>query len=207
MSRKKSAELGSIAEARNVDRKGFSEYNAIVARIRELLGRWLETGVDLFLELRDVDLSGKWKLPGHATFRDFLRAEFPSALGLERYNNVVRAIELHGVDRVRQVGVFACHTLSVDAIAKSAERVELLGTTIDRYVSDHGVPPDANTIRDMARGIAPELVRPHRSTVAALRDLRLAEELKVARARVRELERELAERDKVIAKLRKRLEG
>lgn len=172
------------------------EYTAAVVSIRGLLARWIDSGIDLYVEIRRVELAGDWRAPGHASFTDFLAAEFPNAIGFERYENVIQAIEVHGLDFVRRVGVHACHATTVKAIAEHPERAELLRASVDEHVRVHGVAPDRNKIRDMVVGIAPEVVRPSPET-------RAVTERRAMQARIRELTREVErltrERDELAA--------
>lgn len=169
------------------------KYQKAVEKIRACLARWLESGVDLFLTLRDVERAGDWKAPGHAQFVDFLKAEFPTALGIERYQNVVKAIDLYGIDFVRRIGVHSCHALGVEAVARDPARIALVKASIEHHIFEHGAAPDDNKVRDIVRGIAPEIGRPHRDTRTITEIARLQGLLRTANVRIRELEKQLAE--------------
>lgn len=180
-------------------------YEQTVNEIKQLLSRVHSAWVDVFLKLRDVERDGVWKMGGYAHFGDFLREEFPNALGLERYTNGIRAIELYGEDLVRRVGVQAAHAMCVEAVAKDDGRRAQLTESINLHIADHGVAPDVNKIRDMVRGIAPEVVRPSRETrsVQAIAHLKaenaeLKKQLRVANRRIKELESELARAQKPV---------
>jgi polyhydroxyalkanoate synthesis regulator phasin len=175
-----------------------SQYDKAVGEIRELLANWLESGVDLFLRLRDVDVSGVWKLPGHATFSDFLRAEFPTALGIERYQNVINAIELYGVERVKQIGIESCHALTVKALAEDATKRAQALAGIDTFIKKNGCAPDRNKVRELVASVAPETRRPPKELLEpeeiALMKQKLEAvktELNAAKKRIRELENEV----------------
>jgi hypothetical protein len=156
----------------------MNKYDAAVEKIRLLLADWLKAGVELFLELRNVDDSGVWKEPGHASFADFLRAEFPTALGIERYNNVIKAIDVYGANFVRQCGIDCCHSIVVEAIISDQERIRLVRESINRFIKQNGCAPDRNTIRDIVIGIASEIKTPHKSTREVIATESLREEFR-----------------------------
>lgn len=174
-------------------------YEKAVSEIRTLMANWFEAGVELFLKLREVDQSGIWKQPGHATFADFLRQEFPTALGLERYQNVINAIDMYGVDRVKQIGIESCHAMTVKAMQDSPEKRALLLSGIDNFVKMHGCSPDRNKVRELVISIAPETRRPPRELLATFAEAKLREELAKAKARVKQLEKENRELKKQIS--------
>lgn len=178
----------------------LNTYTKTVARVRELLAHWLETGLDLFLELRRIELDGIWKLPGHAGFQDFLSAEFPNTLGIERYNNVIQAIELHGEDFVRRVGVHSCHALVVRAVAENPEHAKLVRASVLHHVEQHGCAPEQAELRKIVRGVVGDFVRPAASTRAVGALARAQEELRRLRARLREVEAECESLRKAVAK-------
>ncbi len=172
-------------------------YENAVHRIRGLLEKWFESGVDLFLELRTVDSSGVWKHPGHATFADFLRAEFPTALGIERYQNVINAIDVYGIERVKQVGIESCHALTVKALVENEEKRALVLEGIDNFVRTNGCAPDRNKVRELVAAAAPET----RKLPKELTEVFLTAELKAAKKRIGELEREIKKLKKENEKL------
>ena len=116
-------------------------FQASVKRIRVLLAKWLEAGIELFLEMREVEREGDWMLPGYEDFSDYLRDQFRNALGFERYGNVIQAIELHGVDFVKTIGARACHAVSVKAIAESPTRQKLLQASVYEHIETQGSAP------------------------------------------------------------------
>ncbi len=177
--------------------KQLTQYNAACARVRKLLNDWLESGLELFLELRKIEQAGDWQAPGHATFSDFLRAEFPNAIGIDRYQNVMRAIDVHGVEFVKKIGVHAAHAASVSAIAEHPERMKMLQDCVDKHIKERRVPPERDEVIRMVRDIAPETAKPRGMVRALLTEqslretiARLTKELQAARARVKELEAE-----------------
>lgn len=178
-------------------------YDASVSEIRTLLGRAHSAWVDVFLRLRVIDLDGLWKVGGHATFSDFLRSEFPNALGIERYTHAIQAIQLYGEDTVRRVGVASAHAMIARPFQEDAAKRELLVASIDRAFQANGVAPDVNEVRKLARGIAPVLVQPARVTQQVLRERETLSEVARLRARVRELEAENAKLKKQLAKLKR----
>lgn len=182
-------------------------YDEAVNELRELLTNWLESGVELFLKLRDVDMSGIWKLPGHATFADFLRAEFPTALGFERYQNVINAIEIYGVERVKQVGIESCHTLTVKALVENPEKREAVLSNIDIFVDKNGCAPDRNKVRDIVLGIAPEARAPGREMRELTELARLRAETESLRRELRELKKENRALKVECERLQKKLDG
>ena len=168
-----------------------SGYDGAVKKIRALLTDWFESGVDLFLELKKIDQSGIWKHPGHATFSDFLRAEFPTALGFERYQNVVNAIEVYGIERVKQVGIDACHAITVKALVENKPKRDKLLDGIDNFVKKNGCAPDRNKIRELVAAVAPESRRPPKELLETNELGLLRQALAEAKARIRELEKEV----------------
>ncbi len=181
-------------------------YQRSVSEIRELLANWFESGVDLFLKLRDVDRSGIWKHPGHATFADFLRAEFPTALGIERYQNVVNAIDMYGVERVKQIGIESCHALTVKALADNPEKRARVLAGIDNFVQTNGCAPDRNKVRELVSSVAPETRRLPKELLESSEIERLRSEMRVATKRIQELERTVARLQKENQRLTDRAE-
>lgn len=165
-------------------------YAKSVERIRSLLTNWLESGIELFIELKKIDESGVWKHPGHATFGDFLRAEFPTALGIERYQNVINAINVYGIDWVRKVGVHACHALTVKALVDSAEKRQLVRDSVDQFIATNHCAPDVNKVREIVLGAAPEARKPPKELLEVVELARLRTELKLAKKKIVELEHE-----------------
>lgn len=189
-------------------KKNQAAYSNAVNRIRALLANWLESGVELFLALKEVDDSGVWKAPGHATFSDFLKEEFPTALGMERYQNVTNAIQIYGVEFVRKHGVHVCHAITKEAVVSNPTRINEVKRSMDDHLERKGASPDSNTVRDIVRGIAPELVKPHQSTrnVRKVDELQfgmrsLAQENRELKVKIAQLEKEIKAKDKLIAKL------
>lgn len=132
-----------------------------------------------------------WKHPGHATFGDFLRAEFPTALGIERYQNVINAINVYGVERVKQVGIESCHALTVKALVEDdAKRTKVL-QGIDQFVKKNGCAPDRNKVRELVQSVAPETRKLPKEITSIESEAVLREQLRVAKARIRELESEV----------------
>jgi len=171
--------------------KSIASYKSAVAEIRKLLADWFESGVELFMKLREVDQSGIWKHPEHATFADFLRAEFPTALGIERYQNVINAIDMYGVERVKQIGVESCHALTVKALQDSPEKRARVLLGIDSFVKTNGCAPDRNKVRELVSSVAPETRRPPRELQAADELVALRVRLAEAKQRIKELEAEV----------------
>ncbi len=178
------------------------KYQTAVDDIRGLLAHWLESGVDLCLKLRVVDQSGVWKHPGHATFADFLRAEFPTALGIERYQNVVNAVDMYGVARVKQIGIESCHALTVRALQDSPQKRAAVLSGIDNFVKRNGCSPDRNKVRELVAAVAPETRRPPRELLDEEAQLRA--QLIQAKARIRDLERDVRRLEKENARLAKK---
>jgi hypothetical protein len=183
-----------------------NSYQSTVIEIRALLANWFESGVELFLKLRDVDRSGIWKHPGHATFADFLRAEFPTALGIERYQNVVNAIDMYGVDRVKQVGIESCHALTVKALADSPEKRARVLAGIDNFVGTNGCAPDRNKVRELVSSVAPETRRAPKELLETLEIERLRVAMKEATKKISELERTVTQLRKENERLTTRAE-
>ena len=181
-----------------------ASYESAVGNIRGLLSNWFESGVELFLELKKVDDSGIWKHPGHATFGDFLRAEFPTALGVERYQNVINAINVYGVERVKQIGIESCHALTVKALVEDESKRTRVLQGIDSFVKKNGCAPDRNKVRELVASVAPETRRTPKELLGPETELALRRELQSAKVRIKELERENKKLEKEIAQLRDR---
>ncbi len=179
-------------------------YDSSVKRIRALLQNWFEKGVDLFVELRAVDQSGVWRHPGHATFSDFLRAEFPTALGMERYQNVLNAINVYGVKRVKQIGIESCHAVTVKALIDDPVKRALLERGIDNFVKKNGCAPDRNKVRDLVSSIAPETRRVPKELTMIGQEAALSKALVVAKKRIKELEQDVRALRKDNAMLKKK---
>lgn len=182
-----------MTEKRKMSRDERARYVAAVDKIRKLLERWLDTGIELFLAMREVEKRGDWKLPGYATFTDFLHDEFKNALGFEKYNNVIQALELYGESFVRKIGVNPCHAVSVKAMADSAANRKQLVEAVEVHIQQQGVPPDRNKITRMVREIAglPPRLSPETELVALRTEVkRLKAECARLRERVAELESE-----------------
>lgn len=179
----------------------IQKYQGAVSELRGLLANWFESGVDLFVRLREVDREGIWKLPGHATFADFLRAEFPTALGIERYQNVVNAIDVYGVERVKQVGIESCHALTVKALVEDESKRARVLEGIDSFVRTNGCAPDRNKVRDLVASVAPETRRTPKELRGSETEEALRGELQAAKAEIRELKGENKRLQKEVVRL------
>jgi hypothetical protein len=179
--------------SKNNKSTAITSYQNAVTEIRKLLVDWFENGVELFMKLREVDQSGIWKHPGHATFADFLRAEFPTALGVERYQNVINAIDMYGIERVKQIGVDSCHALTVKALQDSPTKRARVLLGIDTFVKTNGCAPDRNKVRDLVSSVAPESRRPPRELQAADELVAVRAQLAEAKQRIKNLEAEVRE--------------
>ena len=168
-----------------------TRYTEMVNEIRVIATRMHDATVDLYLKLREVEREEVWRLGQHALFADFLRAEFPNAFGIEKYQNAIQAIEYYGEAMVRKVGVEAAHAMCVSAIVTDDQKRETLAATIDRHIADRGCAPDADTIRKWSKGIAGEQRRPPRIAKVIAVEEHLREENKELRQKIRELEREI----------------
>jgi hypothetical protein len=174
-------------------------YGAAVGRIRELLSRWLESGIDLFLALREIEYEGTWRIEGDVGFQDFLHREFPNALGLERYSNVIAAIDLHGVEFVRKIGVHACHTVSVRALVEQPKRAAAVRAKVDEHIRLRGCSPDVNKIRDLVLEEVPEARRPSQEARSLSERMKAQQQIRALRERVSELEAECERLTKELA--------
>lgn len=182
----------------------ITKYQGVVSEVRELLSRWFESGVDLFLKLKEIDASGVWKHPGHATFGDFLRAEFPTALGIERYQNVINAINVYGVERVKQIGIESCHALTVKALVEDEVKRTKVLSGIDNFVKTNGCAPDRNKVRELVAAVAPETKKSPKELRLDEETERMRTELALANKEIRDLKRENARLTKEVEKLRAR---
>src|SRR5690606_38221218 len=129
----------------------------------------------------------------HAHFGDFLKKNFPNVMGLEKYMNGISAIELYGEELVRKVGVEAAHAMCVSAITSSDERRNKLVASIQAHIEDYGVAPCRDTIRNIVKGIAPEIQKPHKTTRSILEIERLRSENNELRKEVKLLQKKVKE--------------
>lgn len=181
------------------------EYETAVARIRTLLANWLESGVDLFLALREVETKEVWKTPETPTFGDFLQREFPNAMGLNRYSNVVQAIDIYGVERVRSVGVEACHALLAPGATADTSRVRLVEASLDQFMSANHCAPSPKEVRRIVNGVIERKAPLAGSTRAVQRQSNLETENAELRAQVAALTKEVASLKREKARLEKQL--
>jgi len=189
-----------------MNKKDIQTYQSAVARVRGLLARWLDAGVELFVELNKIEQSNIWKTAEHATFGDFLTAEFPNhVLSLDRYRHVIDAIAIHGIGRVRELGVESCHAMILPQLVNDPEHRREFGASIDQYLREKKAPPPPAEVRKIVRGIIREEAPLAESTRHVRRDnalsqenRRLRQELQVANRRIRELEQENAKLKKQI---------
>ena len=158
----------------------------------------------MVLALRKVEEQGDWKLAGHNHFGDFLRAEFPNAIGVHRYTNVIQAVELYGEDLVRKVGPDAAHAMCRPEVAGNDTRRAELASAVKEHVATQGHAPQVSWVRSQIHRIAPETNRAPRLTgmAAELADVkRERDELKRENTK---LTRENARLTKELARLSKR---
>ena len=200
-----------------------AQYKVEVQQCKQLLNDALRNWVELVQRLRAIDNSGLWKKgpesEGWSHFGDFLRHEFPSALGWERYKNAVALLETYGEDFARIVGIDVAHVLCGHVLAAHPEKREQVRAAIVAHHQDTGVGPKpevvrawvARTIADVAPPKVPrriasiEEARALRAENAALKgSKRAAEKLE---DKVKRLETELAKARKQIKELRTRLKA
>lgn len=142
-----------------------TKYEAACKRIRDLLRSWLESGIDLFIALREVETSGDWKLGGHDRFQDFLLVEFPDALGFDKYQRVMRAIDVYGLDFVKGVGVH-CALAAADArVFESQKSIEKVKKRIREAMSS-GRLPEISEVRKIVRQVSQAKVSPPKQTAS-----------------------------------------
>jgi hypothetical protein len=182
-------------------------YEQAVSKIRTLLANWLESGVDLFLELRAVETQGIWKTPETPMFSDFLQREFPNAMGLNRYGNVIQAIEIYGVDRVRALGVESCHALLAPGATADTANVQLVEASLDQFINANHCAPSPKEVRRIVNGViekkaplAPSTRAVQRQGSLELENARLKTEVAALTKEVTALKRENARLQKQVGK-------
>lgn len=176
-------------------------YEQAVIEIKELLSHVHTAWVDVLLRLRDVEQDGCWKIGGHAHFQDFLRSNFPNAIGFEKYNNGIRAIELYGEELVREVGVQAAHAMCVQSVASDGERVMAVAEHVRMHIAENGVAPGVDWIRKVVSQVAPESAKPMRLTRGVIEREQLRVELQNLKTENRALKTENRALKKEIASL------
>lgn len=183
----------------------LSRYNEAKARIQAALDKWLTSGVEVFIELQRVEREGHWRAAQHATFSDFLRAEFPTMLGIVRYTNVAKALDIYGADFVRKVGIESCHALVVDAIASNPRHVEEVKRTVEEKYERSGCGLGVEAARKVVRGVVEMPSPPTRDTQRVRKVEELQQQLRQAYGRIRELERDKKRLLAAVDKLERRL--
>lgn len=196
-------DLTTTEPKRQMTKEERTTYSNVCAEVRNTYNEWAKNGVKLFLLLRKIELSGVWELPGFATFGDFLKAEFPLSIGITRYNNVIRAIEVHGEKFLEEIGVHSAHVVAISAVAQHPERIRLVQDAVQHHMAEKGVAPNEDEMRRVVKNVLEqtgETPRPTGAVASLLRDRQqkntidsLREQLKRAQARIRELEGELRE--------------
>jgi len=175
----------------------IEQYDEFTNEIRGLLTKWLSDGVTIMMRLREFELAGTWTVRGHRHFRDYLTAEFPNALGFGKYDLVVKALDIHGEKKVRQLGIESVGAITTQQLIESPEAMRRFDRMIDIHVEQNGVPPDTEKVRKLvkeAAQIAP--VTKEGRTLSKLEKLEqenaeLKRQLKLKDKRIRELEKQL----------------
>jgi len=184
-----------------------TKYKTALEQVRKLLSKWQSSGVDVFLKLREIDIEGTWKLGAHVSFQDFLKAEFPNVIGIERYNNVISMIEEYGSDFMRSVGPTVPREIMRREIIGSPERKAEVVAAVTAHIRDEGCAPGDQKFRDIARSVAPEIRKPCREVASIRREKNDFIEIVKLRNRTRELEKENKSLKREIVRLNKLLEG
>jgi hypothetical protein len=182
-----------------------SEYETAVSKIRTLLANWLESGVDLFLELSAVEKQGVWKTPETPMFSDFLQREFPNAMGLNRYAHVIQAIDIYGLERVRSLGVESCHALLAPGATGDTANVQLVEASIDQFMNANHCAPSPKEVRRIVNGVISKKAPLASSTRAVQRQGNLELENARLKAEVAALQKEVASLKREKARLEKQL--
>lgn len=181
----------------------LKRYNERVGEIREALRSAIDAGVTLCLLLRDVEQEGVWKLGGHASFENFLAAEFPNSIGTHRYRSVIDAIGVYGEDFVRMVGAESAHALcNPKILCDEKKRAALVEDTL-KVSKTKGVAPGPLEIRRLVRHHAGEVQRSNTANRAS--QLRAEErEIDELRRGVRELNAKLRAAERARGEAEKR---
>ena len=184
----------------------LEKYEQAVERCRALLTKWFDAGIELFVELQKIEINEDWKTPDVGTFQDFLARAFPnSAVDLYVYNNVTQAIDLYGVERVRQVGPQGCHALLNRVLLESKEKRELVSASIDSHVRVNGTPPSRGEVRRIVHGVVATPSPQARSTRSLVRESSMALENRSLKEENAKLKRELAAEKRRAEQLEKKL--
>jgi hypothetical protein len=178
-------------------------YEKVLQEVRDLLAVWQSAGVDLFMRLREIDRGEEWIPGGHSSFQNFLKSEFPDVIGIERYNNVIRSIDVYGEDFVRKVGinmpVIACDPKIARDEARKAEVV----AAVEYHIREEGCAPGEQKIRKIALDVAPEIRKPCKEVKAARKLSQEQTEIARLRRQVAALKKENSELKKEIRRLNK----
>lgn len=188
------------------------KYEAMLRDLHALWNTYLQAGVEFFLRLKQVEIEGTWKLR-HETFQDFLKREFPNALGLERYEKTIQKIEEYGPDFMRKLGAdVPDKVLTPKLVENPAHKAEFIDA-VNYHIETEKCAPGKQKIRDIIHSIVPETRRPCREVQAVRAEAReeseverlrievasLKRENKKLKAENRQLKRELRQHEKVAA--------
>lgn len=189
------------------------KYETEIQAIREALADWLSKGVEIVVRLRNMELSGLWRVSGCRDFSEFLNENFKTAIGLQHYRHVVNAIDHYGIEMVRKFGPDGCAAVTAPAVVESPERKKKLVELVEEFERSNGHPAGPAKIRSFVyTDVAPELHPPSkeaksltRKSEAEEKALTLQQELQQAKKRIRDLEAELKKKTDTIARLEAKL--
>jgi hypothetical protein len=167
--------------------------------IQDALVRFYESGVDLVLVVKEVEDSNVWLSGGFGSFQTYLTRTFPNMhMGYGRYRNVVKAIELHGEKKVRELGMENAVALSADALFKEQGAHERAVDRVDSFRRDNGYSPEPEWTRRVVRQEARLPEQKQDSPLDRLRaeNAELKAQLASAKRRIRDLEIQVTRSEK-----------
>lgn len=179
------------------------QYRKVLQEVRDFLSKWQSSGVDLFLRLRTIDRKEEWIPGGHGSFQNFLKAEFPSVIGIEKYNNVIRSIDEYGEDFVRSVGINMPGVLTAPEFSKHPVRKAEIVAAIQHHIQEEGCAPGKQKILKIAYDVAPEIRKPCKEVKAVRKQSK--EQAKIAKLKreISNLKKENSDLKKEIQRLRR----
>jgi hypothetical protein len=137
-------------------------YQAVIVEAKQKYNAGHVAWIDFVMYLREVELSGAWRRPGDSQFAEFLRREFPTAFGAERYSNIVKAVEVYGREFMARVGVEAAHCLTTDAMLTTKGAAGEVRGWCEEHWRVHGVMPGHEEVLGYTKKFSDEPRRPPR---------------------------------------------
>lgn len=183
------------------------KYDGQIQKIKNLLKKWNDIGVEIFQELQKIEKEGLWKIE-YQSFGDFLTSKFPNEVGFKHYDNVTKAMDSYGTEFIKKVPIEVCHAIMNPQIVRNKYKKDKLVSIITNYsISNEGSVPKKDFIQKQIREhIIPEYNKPHKTT-RVFSDLdRVTKERDALLVKCRKLESEVRKITKERDELKKQLE-